>query len=305
MRFGLNLPNFGAEVTPEVLATQASHAEEIGFDLLMVSDHIALVPEVRAGFAPPLYDPFVTLGWLAGRTHRIELGTTVIVLPYRHPLQTARLASNIDQLSGGRFVLGVAAGWSRQEFEALGVPFRRRARITRDYLEAIQALWSGEVVSFRSESVSFENVCGLRPARSPHPPIWVGGTGPKALRLAARRGDAWHPTSTQIEWIQTEGLPQLISLADEAGREVPAFNPRIKFRPTERRSDDPGRLPGAGSIDQIRGDLEQLAALGADSIIFDTTLPGEPRPPGTAERDHRWIELLADSVVDTQSGELR
>lgn len=127
MNLGLNLPNFGADATPRTLAAWASRAEETGFELVMVSDHVALVPEVqRRGFPAPFYDPFTALAWLAAKTKTIELGTTVTILPYRHPLQTARVAANIDQLRGGRLVLGVAAGWSRQEFEALGVPFSER-----------------------------------------------------------------------------------------------------------------------------------------------------------------------------------
>jgi probable F420-dependent oxidoreductase len=189
----------------------------MGFDLLIVSDHIALVPEIQRGFAPPFYDPFATLAWLAGTTGSIELGTTVIVLPYRHPLQTARLAASIDQLSGGRLILGVAAGWSRQEFETLGVAFHRRGRITSDYLAAIKALWSSEIASFDSESVTFQDVhTGARPARDPHPPIWVGGQSPAALRRAAELGDAWHPQSVPLAWIEASALPELARLADAA-----------------------------------------------------------------------------------------
>lgn len=92
----------------------------------MISDHVAITPDVQSQFPAPFYDPFISLGWLAAATYRIELGTTVIILPYRHPLLTARMAANIDRLSDGRFVLGVGVGWAKQEFEALGIPFERR-----------------------------------------------------------------------------------------------------------------------------------------------------------------------------------
>lgn len=306
MRFGLNLPNFGAEATPAALGAWASRAEEVGFHLLMVSDHIALVPEVQRGFAAPFYDPFATLAWLAGTTRSIELGTTVTVLPYRHPLQTARLAASIDRLSDGRLILGVAAGWSRQEFETLGVSFHRRGRITSDYLAAIKALWSAEVASFESPSVTFQDVhTAPRPARVPHPPIWVGGQSPAALRRAAEFGDAWHPQSVPLRWIESSALPHLERLADAARRPAPALAPRLKLRPAPRPVEEEDRTPGIGTVDQIRRDVERLHTLGATHILFDTTVPGEPRPRGTAERDWRWIELLAEQIVHLKRGEPR
>src|SRR5439155_6247192 len=108
------------------------------------------------------------------------------------------VAANIDQLSGGRLILGVAAGWSQQEFEALGVPFGERGPMTDDYLAAIRQLWSSDVASFESPSVSFEGVhTAPRPARVPHPPIWVGGQSPAALHRAARLGEACHPRASR------------------------------------------------------------------------------------------------------------
>jgi len=101
VKLGLNLPNFGADATPHTLAAWASRAEEAGFDLLMVSDHIALVPEVQRGFAAPFYDPFTALAWLVAKTRTIELGTTVTILPYRHPLQTARSRPTSTRSAGG------------------------------------------------------------------------------------------------------------------------------------------------------------------------------------------------------------
>src|SRR5258706_7089635 len=123
MRVGINLINFGPGASPESLARSAALGESLGDHLMMISDHVAITPDVQARYPAPFYDPFVTLGWLAGMTRRIELGTTVIILPYRHPLETARLAANLDRLSGGRLILGVGVGWARQEFEALGIPF--------------------------------------------------------------------------------------------------------------------------------------------------------------------------------------
>ena len=107
----------------------------------------------------------------------MELGTTVVIVPYRSPLLVARMSANLDRISGGRFILGVGVGWAEREFEALGIPFSRRGSITDEYLAAIKALWSGDVVSFEGAHVSFKDVhTEPRPVQTPHPPVWVGGS---------------------------------------------------------------------------------------------------------------------------------
>src|SRR5262249_26385574 len=149
--------------------------------LMMIPDHVAVTPDVAHYYPAPFYDPFVTLSWLAARTERIALGTTVAILPYRHPLLLARMAANLDQLSGGRFILGVGVGWAEQEFAALGVPLTERGPMSDDYLRAIIAAWADDVVSHRGPFVAFDEVqTGPRPAGSI--PIWVGGNGAAARR---------------------------------------------------------------------------------------------------------------------------
>jgi alkanesulfonate monooxygenase SsuD/methylene tetrahydromethanopterin reductase-like flavin-dependent oxidoreductase (luciferase family) len=113
VQIGVNVPNFGPGTDPGVLRRWAQTVEGLGFDLLMVSDHIAVTPDVAAQYPAPFYEPFTTLAWLAGITHQVRLGTTVLIAPYRHPLLTARMAANLNQLSEGRLVLGVGVGWAR------------------------------------------------------------------------------------------------------------------------------------------------------------------------------------------------
>src|SRR5690606_33113768 len=132
------------------------------------------------------------------------------ILPYRHPLLTARMAAAIDHFTAGKFILGAGVGWSEDEYAALGVSFRDRGRITDAHLRAIAAAWTNDVVTFQDEPVSYEQVStGPRPVRRPRPPIWVGGTSRAAIRRAARLGDAWHPNSAEPDWLRAKGLPAL------------------------------------------------------------------------------------------------
>ncbi len=131
MRVGVNILNFGPGANPEALRDWAQLAEGLNYHSVMMSDHIAITPSVRERYPEPFYDPFATLAWLAGQTARVQLGTTVTVLPYRHPVLTARLVANIDHLSRGRFILGVGVGNPVDEFTALGQPRERRGAVAQ------------------------------------------------------------------------------------------------------------------------------------------------------------------------------
>ena len=305
MRIGINLINFGPGVSPESLARSAELAESLGYHLMMISDHVAVTPDVQARYPAPLYDPFLTLGWLAARTRRIEIGTTVIILPYRHPLQTARMTANLDRLSGGRVILGVGVGWARQEFEALGIPFHRRGAMSDDYLGAIKAAWTQDVASYTGRFVSFTGVnTGPRPARAPHPPIWVGGASDAALRRAVRHGDAWHPIRIRVDWLRDTGLPRLREIARAEGRPLPVVCPRIRLRLTEAPLPEAERVAGEGSLDQVHADLEALAALGAPYVLLDT-YADDPEATRNPEVAWRMLTTMAERVLDLPREALR
>jgi probable F420-dependent oxidoreductase len=276
VRLGVNVPNFGPGTDPGRLRDWAQTAEGLGFDLLMVSDHLAITPDVAQQYPPPFYEPFTTLSWLAGTTRRIRLGTTVLIVPYRHPLLTARMAANLNDLSGGRLVLGVGVGWARQEFEALGVPFERRGALTDDHLRAILAAWDDD-----------EDYRGGRI------PIWVGGNSDAGLRRAVRFGEAWHPLRFTLGWLR-EALDRMKAEAGERQRPVPALAPRIALRLTQAEITAPERLAGEGTIDQILDDLEQLRLLGADTVLLDP-FNGDPRE--TLHPQPAWQALATVSAL--------
>ena len=126
MKVGVNLINFGPGVSPGPLKRWAQLSESLGYHIIMTSDHIAVTPDVQSRYPAPFFEPISLLGWLAGVTSAIKIGTTVLIVPYRNPLEIARACANIDRLSGGRFILGVGIGWAQEEFQGLGVPFQSR-----------------------------------------------------------------------------------------------------------------------------------------------------------------------------------
>ncbi|MEU4471659.1 LLM class flavin-dependent oxidoreductase [Micromonospora sp. NPDC023888] len=274
MQIGVNVPNFGPGTDPDVLRRWAQTVEGLGFDLLMVSDHIAVTPDVAQQYPAPFYEPFTTLSWLAGVTRRVRLGTTVLIVPYRHPLLTARMAANLNRLSGGRLVLGVGVGWARQEFEALGVPFQRRGALTDDHLRAMRDAWQA--------ADDYD---------SPPIPIWVGGNSDAGMRRAVRLGDAWHPLRLTPGKL-TDAAGRLGTIADELGLPAPALVPRIALQETREPVAGPDRLAGVGTIDQIIADIEQIRLLGAEAVVLDP-LNGDLAEIRQPERAWRTLAAVA------------
>ncbi|MFG3436561.1 TIGR03619 family F420-dependent LLM class oxidoreductase [Nonomuraea sp. NPDC047897] len=272
MLLGVNVPNFGPGTDPATLRRWARTVEGLGFDLLMVSDHVVVTPDVAEQYPAPFYEPFTTLSWLAGVTDRVRIGTTVLLAPYRHPLLVARMAANLSDLSGGRLVLGVGVGWARQEFAALGVPFQRRGALTDELLTTLRAVWE-DSADYRAGAV----------------PLWVGGNSDAGLRRAVRLGDAWHPLRNTLPWL-SEAAGRMKAVAAEEGRPVPGFAPRILLRLTSSPVTRPDRLAGEGTIDQVAADLEELARLGADTVVLDP-FSGDPRE--TLRPQAAWRDLAA------------
>ena len=305
MKIGVNLINFGPGAHPKALKSWVQLVEALVYHLIMTSDHIAMTPDVQSRYPAPFYEPISTLGWLSGITESIEIGTTVIILPYRNVIETARACANIDQLSNGRFILGVGIGWAEQEFQALGVDYRKRGAITNEYLEAIHRLWKEDQASFEGQFVSFSNInTAPRPIQTPAPPIWVGGPSDAALRRAVLWGDAWHPIRIRADWLRDTGIPHLKEIAAHENRPVPDICPRIRLYITTESLPDDKRVSGEGSLDQVHRDLAELEELGCPYVVLDNYFD-VPEAMRHHESSWRMLSQVAETIIDLPNQTVR
>jgi probable F420-dependent oxidoreductase len=300
VKVGVEILNFGPGANPEAMLRWAQIIETLGFHSILIADHVAITPSVGQRYPEPFYDTFATLAWLAGCTSKVQLGTTVAVLPYRHPVLTARLGANIDQFSRGRFVLGVGVGNAQDEFAVLGADHPHRGSVSDEYLRIIRALWNGAgPVSFKGRYVEVNDVSPIATHQQPRPPIWVGGNSEIAMRRAVRYGDAWHPIlwrNLTVDWARDTGLPAMRRLAEELGRPAPRFCPRIRLNILDEAIAG-DREPGTGSLEQVRGDIAALEQLGAQHLTLDW-YTGDLEASKQHERGWRMIATLADRVFD-------
>ncbi len=298
MKVGVNLINFGPGANPESLKGWVNLSEALGYHLIMTSDHIGITPDVQSRYPAPFYEPISLLGWLAGVTSKIEIGTTVMIVPYRNVLEIARACANIDQLSGGRLILGMGIGWAQQEFQALGVPFKSRGAMTDEYLQALKLLWTQDVATYEGRFVSFKDVhTAPRPMRSPHPPIWIGGPSDAALRRAVRYGDAWHPIRIRVDSFRDTGIPRLREIAEREERPMPALCPRIRLRLLDSPMPDDQRVAGEGSIYQVHRDLAELESLGCEYVLLDNFFD-DIEAVSRNETSWRMLAAMAEKVLD-------
>ena len=242
MEIGIHLPQFGPLANREGVIGFAKMAEEHGFDSLWVSDHV-IIPrkiEARYPYSPdgsfpippdmPLLEPIATMIFAAAVTERAKLGTTVLVIPMRNPIVTAKMLATLDVFSNGRLILGVGAGWMEEEFRALGVPFERRGARTDEYIRIFKALWTEESPSFDGKFWQFDELgFAPKPRPKPHPPIWVGGHSTPARRRAGRLGDAWHAVGVDAEQLG-EQFKEVRRHAEEAGRDPASIELTVRAR---------------------------------------------------------------------------
>ena len=227
MKFGVAIRNMGPVSNRATIRACARIAEQAGFDALFVSDHLCIPPDQTEGSGGRYLDVLATLAFLAGATEKIRLGVSVLVVPYRPAVLTAKQVATIQELSGERMILGVGVGWMKPEFAATGAEFRKRGAITDETLSGIHHLFSADVPgAYDGPLVKFPSFVFLpRPKR---PPIWVGGNSPAAMNRALKFGDGWHPMLPAPEL--KAKVEELNTRARAAGRDAPEIIVRRGFR---------------------------------------------------------------------------
>src|SRR6201993_3749842 len=192
MQLGIHLPHAGEQARPELIRRAAIRAEAMGLDDVWVSEHI-IVPRATFPRSPLFYDPVLSLTWAAAVTKRVRLGTSVLVLPMRHPLPLAQELATLQNFSNGRLILGAGVGWLEAEFAALGVPFRERGRRMDEGIAMMRAVWTQDPVSFPTGHIPaiIEDMRMLPQPVKPIP-IWIGGSSEAAVARAVKLADGWH-----------------------------------------------------------------------------------------------------------------
>jgi probable F420-dependent oxidoreductase len=267
MKLGVAIRSMGPQSHPDTLLACARAAEQAGLDDLWVQDHLAIPPDDAEGSGGRYLDPLTALAWVAAKTERIGIGTGVLNLPYRPALPTAKAIATVQELSGGRLLLGVGVGWLEAEFRALGVPRGERGARTDEVLAFLHEAFATDAIEAHGQPFLFLP----RPAR---PPIYVGGNGEHALRRAARLGEAWFPMGGDPK-VLAAGARRLAELAEEASRPIPGIATFARFDP---------RSPGAVA--------EQVGALREAGVTH--LIAGARYAEAEEFEDH--VAFLAESV---------
>jgi len=283
MKLGICLPHYGRPIEVPRMLEVARHAEARGLDSVWVTDHVIVPTQTNVIYREDMLDPLAVLPWLAGVTHRIALGTSVVILPYRSPIPVAKLLASVDVLSGGRLIVGAAIGWLEGEFDALGVPFKERVSRSEEALELLRTLWTQahpkvETKRHRLHDVTFSPM----PLQKPRPPLYVGGNSEGALRRVARLGDGWHATATNVEAFG-QGADTVRRFWKDAGREgEPALSLRIPILidGVHRAAVDMGLIRGrhviGGPVAKIVEELRGYQALGCQHIALEVSYSTYP-----------------------------
>ena len=200
MKLGIHIPQIGRKAGPEAIRRGARQAEDLGYDNIWVNDHLAIPHDAPYPPSKSFYEPLITLTWAAAATSRVELGTSVLVLPLRIPAHLAKELATLDLLSDGRLILGAGVGWMEAEFDAMGVPFHDRGARTNDIINILRACWGEDPISYRPTTVTAA-LDGIRALPQPERkiPIWIGGNSQPALRRAKALGDGWHGTRVPMD----------------------------------------------------------------------------------------------------------
>ncbi|MGH3052900.1 MAG: LLM class flavin-dependent oxidoreductase [Gaiellaceae bacterium] len=289
LHLGVILPNYGPALVAEELADVAVAAEEAGFDSAWVTDHL-IVPAEHAGVYGTVAEAVVSLGFLAARTQRLELGVSALVVPQRNPLVVLKQLTTLDFLSGGRFVTAVTAGWMEREFATLGAAYEGRGRLLEEWLELARSVFQQMPGRVRYEGRAFSLDGWMAPAlvRPGGPELWVAGVSRATLRRAALTG-VWHPVALPPD--------ELGSMATELRGRRPDSRIVLRIgvyfeREPRTRGDERGRHALAGPSEWVASRLREYVDAGADGFVINL----DHQEPGLDERVARFAEEVMPLV---------
>jgi probable F420-dependent oxidoreductase len=270
LSFGYHLPIWGPAATRETLLTLARRVEALGFDSVWASDHVVIPFEIRSRYPynatgdfplPPttnFLEPLTALSVVAGVTERLRLGTTVLVLPHRHPVLAAKMLATLDHLAPGRVILGAGVGWMREEIELLGAPYDQRGAWTDEAIQIMRKCWRDERVSHRGRFFNIPEIgVAPKPARGTIP-IWIGGHTPRAMRRVAELGEGWHAAFATPD-VMRKGLVELKAACAKVGRNPAEVTLSVRLGLGAKR-------PSGEVLEELKG----LQEHGVSHVIVET-----------------------------------
>lgn len=280
MRFGFHAINLGPMATPDAVRQIVATAEQHKIDSMWTGDHVinattitSTYPYSPTGTFPLgpeelILEPLTFMGFLVGQTSTLQIGVSVLIVPYRNPVVTAKSLSTLDFLSGGRVIVGVGSGWMKEEFDALGVPFAERGAQTDEFIRVFKEIWTNPQPRFAGKYTQFSGITAYpQPVQRPHPPIWVGGNSKRAMRRALELGDGWQPGWSRPDQLSQE-LQDFQRVAERVGRDPKTVELSL-LRPMQilDRSAEP-RRPLIGTPEQIAEDIRDYQKLGVRHLVF-------------------------------------
>ena len=299
MKFGVFLPVSGRAASRKTLMQAAQQAEALGYDSVWAADRLVMPWKINTTYPyskeatfivppdRPFFDTLTCLAFLAGCTEKIQLGMSVMVMPYRHPLHWAKIATTIDQLSTGRLIMGVGVGWMGEEFAAMNAPFKERGKVSDEQLTLLKQLWTEEHITFRGKYYQVDDIAfNPKPYQKPRIPIWVGGEGKHAQRRAGQFGDAWFPYFVRVT--PQELLRRFNNVREEAKKA--GRNPdEIDFAcclPIELTANDVAQEDDylKGSIGQVTAAIKKFIDVGVIHIGLQFMIPHYPERQEQIER---------------------
>ena len=311
MEYGFYLPSGGPAAQPDALASIARQGDRLGFFCMVMPDHIIQPRQIESRYPYSItgkmgqshetavderLEQVTTLAYLAGITQRIRLVTSVMIIPYRNPILTAKMLATLDLLSTGRLILGAGVGWMEEEFELLDTPpFAERGAVTDEYLQAFIELWTKNDPKFDGKYVNFSGITFLpKPVQKPYPPIWIGGQSKPAIRRAARIGNCWHPVgaipAAPLEPKElAQNLVTLRGFAEKAGRDPSEIQVSVKAPLYDASNSSGPRRRFTGSADEVCQDVQTYADVGVTHLIFDFRTAD---PQQTEERMAQFAEEI-------------